>query len=264
VVVNRDMINTFIDKRNLETFAAEAEEMMSFDPYLSARLSDSEIEGLKVWEYGRLLSFIRSFRGLRVLDVGPGDSTFCLFLSKKGARVITIDYPQPFAPDKEGFRLKCRGNGVAVNCGTMARMPYKDAIFDLVTCISTIEHLDTDAGWKPVPSGDFIAATKQSLQEMARVLRKGGYLYLTSDAYDPQLQQTDNWSLAPMYDGIGAAYNIREIEDIFVETLKQASLTFVNGYDYRSSLVLDDEMRSNYRGRYFTTFAVLAQKGGRP
>jgi hypothetical protein len=99
---------------------------------------------------------------------------------------------------------------------------------------------------------------------MARVLKKGGCLYLTSDAYEPRLQQTDNWCLAAMYDGIGAVYNIRDIEDIFVETLKQAGLTFVNGYDYRSSLVIDDEMRSNYRGRYFTTFAVLAQKGGRP
>jgi len=264
MVADREMINTFIDKRELEAFASAAEEMMAFDPYLRARLSDGDIDGLKVWEYGKLMSSIGSFRRLRVLDVGPGDSTFCLFMSKKGAQVITIDYPQPFAPDKEGFRLKCRGNGVAVNCGTMARMPYKDSIFDLVTCISTIEHLDTDAGWKPVPGGDFIAATSQSLQEMARVLRKGGYLYLTSDAYEPRLQITDNWCLAPMYDGIGAAYNIHEIEDIFVDTLKRAGLTFVNGYDYRSSLVIDDDMRSNYRGRYFTTFAVLAQKGGRP
>ena len=264
MVANRAMINTFIDKRELEAFASAAEEMMAFDPYLRARLSDGDIEGLKAWEYGKLLNAIGSFSGLKVLDVGPGDSTFCLFMSKKGAQVITLDYPQPFAPDKEGFRQKCRGNGVAVNCGTMARMPYKDSVFDLVTCISTIEHLDTDQGWKPVPVSHFIAATEQSLQEMARVMRKGGYLYLTSDAYEPRLQQTDNWCLAPMYDGIGAAYNIHDIDDIFVDTLKQAGLTFVNGYDYRSSLVIDDDMRSNYRGRYFTTFAVLAQKGGRP
>jgi len=192
MVADREMINTFIDKRELEAFASAAEEMMAFDPYLRARLSDGDIDGLKVWEYGKLMSSIGSFRRLRVLDVGPGDSTFCLFMSKKGAQVITIDYPQPFAPDKEGFRLKCRGNGVAVNCGTMSRMPYKDSVFDLVTCISTIEHLDTDQGWKPVPVGDFIAATEQSLQEMARVLRKGGYLYLTSDAYEPRLQHSDN------------------------------------------------------------------------
>lgn len=264
MVATRGMINTFIDKRDLDALAAEAAEIMAFDSYLNARLSDSEIEGLKVWEYGKLLRFFGDLRGTRVLDVGPGDSTFCLFLSGKGADVITIDYPQPFAPDKEVFRQKCHGDGVAVNCGTMVQMPYKDTVFDLVTCISTIEHLDTDQNWKPVPGSDFIAATKQALREMGRVLKEGGYLYMTSDAYEPRLQDTDNWSLAAMYDGIGAAYGIRDIEDIFVETLKQSGFTFVNGYDYRSSLVIDDEMRSNYRGRYFTTFAVLAQKGGRP
>jgi len=73
MVADRAMINTFIDKRELESLAAEAEEMMAFDPYLKTRLSDGDIEGLKVWEYGRLLSSIGSLRGMRVLDVGPGD-----------------------------------------------------------------------------------------------------------------------------------------------------------------------------------------------
>lgn len=256
------MINTFIDKRELDTLADVTSEIMAFDPYLNSRLSDEQIDGLKVWEYGRLVSFTGYFKGLRVLDVGPGESTFCLFMSDKGADVHTIDYPQPFAPDKEGFRAKCRQEGVAVHCGTMLNMPYNDDIFDLVTCISTIEHLDTDQDWKPIPRSDFIAATQQSLREMCRVLKKGGYIYLTSDAYDPSRQKTDNWGLSSMYDGIGAAYNIRDIEDIFVTTVKQAGLVFVNGYDYRSSLLIDDPDRSNYRGRYFTTFAVLAQKGG--
>ena len=263
MVATREMINTFIDKRELSMLASERDELMAFDPYLNARLSDSKIEGLKLWEYGKLLNFIQDFRGLRMLDVGPGDSTFCLFLASRGAQVITIDYPQPFAPDKEGFREKCRENGVAVNCGTMLNMPYKDGAFDLVICISTIEHLDTDQVWKPIPRRDFLAASKRALEEIGRVLKKGGYLYLTSDVYEPHRQKTDNWSLSPMYDGIGAAYTFMDIEDVFVSTLKQAGFTFVNGYDYRSCLVIDNPNRCNYRGRYFTTFAVLAQQGGR-
>lgn len=262
MVATREMINTFIDKRELPMLASERDELAAFDSYLNARLSDAEIEGLKVWEYGKLLNFIRDFRGLRVLDVGPGDSTFCLFLASRGARVITIDYPQPFAPDKEGFRGKCRETSVAVNCGTMLNMPYKDGTFDLVVCISTIEHLDTDQMWNPVPRSQFIEATRQALLEMGRLLKKGGYLYLTSDAYDPHRQKTDNWSLSPMYNGIAAAYTFHEIEDIFISTLKQVGFTFPNGFDYRSSLVIDDANRCNYRGRYFTTFAVMAQQGG--
>ncbi len=262
MVSTRALMNTFIDKRDLALLARETGEMMAYDSYLRNRLSDSAIDGLKAWEYGKLVSFIGDFSGLQVLDVGPGNSTFCLYLTKKGASVSTVDYPQPMAPDKEGFRKKCRDNGVAVQYGTMLQMPYKDETFDLATCISVIEHLDITPDWKPIPYQDFIALTRKTLTEIARVLKKGGYLYLTSDAYEPRLQEGDNWGLGAIYDGIGAAYSIHDIEEIFVNTLMQAGLDLVNGYDYRPSLVTDDSQRCNYRGRYFTTFCVLAQKGG--
>jgi len=253
--------NTFIDKRDLALLAKETAEVMAFDSYLRNRLSDSSIDGLKAWEYGKLVDFIGDFRGLKVLDVGPGDSTFCLFLAQKGARVTTIDYPQPMAPDKEGFRERCREKNVGTTCGTMLHLPFKNEVFDLVLCISTIEHLDVTPDWKPVSCDEFLSSTRKALLEMARVVRAGGYLYLTSDAYEPELQKTDNWSLGAIYDGIGAAYSIYDIEDVFVSTLEQAGLALVNGHDYRPSL-LDDPQRSNYRGRYFTTFCVIAQKGG--
>jgi len=255
-------MNTFIDKQDLALLAREESEMVAFDSYLRNRLSESAIDGLKLWEYGKLLSFIGDFHGLQVLDVGPGNSTFCLFLAIKGASVATIDYPQPMAPDKESFRKRCRENGVAIHCGNVIQMPYKDEKFDLVACISTIEHLDITADWKPIPYQDFIIETRRALAEMGRVLKKGGFLYLTSDAYEPRRQKTDNWSLGAIYDGIGAAYSIHDIEAIFVNTLEQAGLSLVNGYDYRPGLVIDDPQRCNYRGRYFTTFCVLAQKGG--
>jgi SAM-dependent methyltransferase len=252
--------NTFIDKRHLAQLRHEAGELMAFDSYLRNRLSDSSIDGLKAWEYGKLVNFIGDFSNMRVLDVGPGDSTFCLFLARKGAWVTTIDYPQPMVPDMEGFRKSCHQNGVGVHCGTMLQLPYKDESFDLVLCISTIEHLDVNANWEPIPYSDFLSSTKRALLEMGRVLKKGGYLYLTSDAYEPELQETDNWSLGAIYRGIGAAYSLYDIEKAFVNTIEQAGLALANGHDYRPSLVIDDPQRSNYRGRYFTTFCVLAQK----
>lgn len=257
----REMFNTYIDRRELPVLAAVSSEIAAFDDYLKARLSESEIDGLKVWEYGKLLKFAGNFRGLRLLDIGPGESTFCLFLARRGANVVTIDYPQPFAPGIESFRSRCRRDGVAVNCGTMVNLPYRDGSFDMVTCISTIEHLDTDREWHPINRSQFIALTKHSLTEMGRVLKKGGYIYITSDVCDPQRQKTDNWGLSKLYNGIGAAYTFHEIEDVFVSTLKQMRFEFVNGYDYRSSLVLEDPGRANYRGRYFSTFTILAQKG---
>ena len=260
MAVKRKTVNTFIDKREIDYLSLQTQGMKTFDSYLNARLSEAEIEGLKVWEYGKLLASINDFKGLRVLDAGPGESTFCLYLKSLGADVVTIDYPQPFAPDKEGFRAKCFRSDVAVHFGSMTHMPYKSDSFDLVTCTSTIEHLDTDQKWKPIPHDDFIEATFQTLSEMCRIIKPGGYLYITSDAYDPKRQKTDNWSLAFMFNGIGAAYSIYDIENIFVNTIEKGGLTFVNGYDYNPNLVVRDPQRCNYRGRYFTTFAVLAQK----
>ena len=241
----------------------EVGEIKGFDSYLRRRLSDRSIDGLKAWEYGKLLNFIADFQGLKVLDVGPGDSTFCLFLAAKGAQVTTLDYPQPMAPGKEAFRERCRHKNVDVHCGTMLHLPYRDESFDIVLCISTIEHLDMKPNWEPIAYSDFLSLSKRALLEMARVLKRGGYLYLTSDAYEPKLQKTDNWDLGAIYHGLGAAYSLYDIEEVFVATIEQAGLSFVNGYDYRPSLVIEDPRRSNYRGRYFTTFCVLAQKMGR-
>ena len=260
MAVKRNTVNTFIDKRELDYLSSQTQGLKAFDSNLNTRLSEAEIEGLKVWEYGKLLTSIDDFRGMRILDAGPGESTFCLYLKSLGADVVTIDYPQPFAPDKEGFRNKCFRSDVAVHFGTMTHMPYRDDSFDLVTCTSTIEHLDTDQKWKPIPHDDFIDATLQTLSEMCRIIKPGGYLYITSDAYDPKRQKTDNWSLAFMFNGIGAAYSVYDIEKIFVDTIEKGGLTFLNGHDYNPNLVVRDPQRCNYRGRYFTTFAILAQK----
>ena len=107
--------NTFIDKREIALLKGEIEGIMGFDSYLRERLSDGSIEGLKGWEYGKLVDFIRDFEGLKVLDVGPGDSTFSLFLAGKGAHVVTIDYPQPMAPGIQSYRRRCLDNGVGVH-----------------------------------------------------------------------------------------------------------------------------------------------------
>ncbi|MFA5055235.1 MAG: methyltransferase domain-containing protein [Dehalococcoidia bacterium] len=256
----RKSVNTFIDKREIDYLSSRTQDLKKFDSNLDTRLSETGIDGLKVWEYGKLLTSIEDFKGLRVLDAGPGESTFCLYLKSLGADVVTIDYPQPFAPNKEGFRDKCFRSDVAVHFGSMTHMPYKSNSFDLVTCTSTIEHLDTDQKWKPIPHDDFIEATLRTLSEMCRIIKPGGYLYITSDAYDPERQKTDSWELSFMYNGIGAAYSVCDIGKIFVDTIEKGGLTFVNGHDYDPDIIVNDPQRCNYRGRYFTTFAVLARK----
>ncbi|TET37067.1 MAG: hypothetical protein E3J65_06915 [Dehalococcoidia bacterium] len=78
--------NTFIDKRDLALLRKETGEIERFDSYLRRQLSDKAIDGLKAWEYGKVTNIIRDFRGLRVLDVGSGDSTFCVPAQKESSR----------------------------------------------------------------------------------------------------------------------------------------------------------------------------------
>ncbi len=77
---------TFIDMRDLPLLAKETGEIEGFDSYLRRRLSDSAIDGLKAWEYGKVTNFMRDFRGLKVPNVGPGDSTFCVLAQKEASR----------------------------------------------------------------------------------------------------------------------------------------------------------------------------------
>lgn len=70
--------------------------------------------------------------------------------------------------------------GIVSVAGDMRRTPFRDAVFDLIFCISTIEHV----GWdntiyyqnKQVldPEGDF-----QAIRELARITRKGGRIVVT-------------------------------------------------------------------------------------
>ena len=78
--------NTFIDKRDVAMLRHEVGEIEGFDSYLRRRLSDGTIDGLKAWEYGKVTNFIKDFNELRVLDVGTGDSTFCVLAQKEASR----------------------------------------------------------------------------------------------------------------------------------------------------------------------------------
>ena len=58
--------------------------------------------------------------------------------------------------------------------GDLTRLPFPDASFDLVSCISVLEHMPPDTRTRGV-------------QEMARVLKPGGQLLLTYDLQERDL-----------------------------------------------------------------------------
>jgi len=111
---------------------------------------------------------------LRVLDVGSGVVPMCNWISQLGHDVIAFD---PIREDVE-FLVKNDLNTfydsqVKYYVGRSEHLPFPDATFDVVTCVSVLEHM--------TPGSDLL-----SLWEIARVLKPNGHLLMTFDVVPPE------------------------------------------------------------------------------
>ena len=97
----------------------------------------------------------------RILDVGCGTGANLKLLAQFG-EVEGVD----ISPEALSF---CRERGFDnVRQGAAEQLPYEDGVFDLVTALDVVEHLDDDV---------------ESLREMRRVLRPGGRALLFVPAF---------------------------------------------------------------------------------
>jgi SAM-dependent methyltransferase len=120
------------------------------------RLDDAEHEGRRLRRLERALG--QPLGGARLLNVGCGTGGFNAVAEGAGARTWGVDL------DSEAVAIA----GARVGPGRILRaaaeaLPFGPGAFDVVYCYSTLEH---------------VADAPRSLAEMARVLRRGGALYL--------------------------------------------------------------------------------------
>jgi len=112
----------------------------------------------------------------RSLDVACGGGDFAWALALRGDRVVGLDR------DREALALartvRPHVAGVDLVEGDALRLPFRDGSFDLCLCNSSVEHFDDD---------------EAALREMARVLRPGGRLVLTTDAFPRRLTRLARW-----------------------------------------------------------------------
>ncbi len=252
--------SSFLNKKDINFLEPFIRDLINFHPDMNSMLESNE--EVRKWEYGMMLYCLPSFQDKRVLDIGSGPSLLPLFLARtKGTHVTVLDLPQPYTIEFEQMSLRFSQENVTLKAGDMREMPFEDDVFDYVISISVIEHLSHSADHTNFVSEDiFINETKKTLKEMYRVLRPGGWIYLTSDAYIPGRVKQDLWAGKLLNGNPYGAYSIEELTDIFVTTLLESGASFPLPIKFDKSLLLSNSKYSSYRNRYMTVFNLFAQK----
>ncbi|MEU5883259.1 class I SAM-dependent methyltransferase [Spirillospora sp. NPDC047279] len=121
-------------------------------------------------EAGTLLGWMgRDLSGKRVLDVAGGDGYWAGQTRKRGAHAVSID----LARGKMVYGRTLAHPPALIECDAL-RLPFGEGSFDAVLSVCAIEHFD-DGG--------------RSLDEMARVLKPGGEIFMSADV----LSRADSW-----------------------------------------------------------------------
>ena len=153
----------------------------------------------------------------------------------------------------------------------MLSLPFRDHSFDLVCSFSVIEHLDTnlpDLSYVPYPEQKRRAAV--ALDEMVRVTKPGGLIYLTSDCCDYERASVDHWQGGYYFKvdsdssearpKFSSAWPVEAVPQIFYEHLLLRGCELVGSNTYRPADLDGSENASTFRGPFFSAFSVLATR----
>lgn len=247
----------------------ERAELERFDLYLYDVMHSPRLRGQIVFEYGTLLRAIDRWSRLRVLDIGTGRSTFPNWMSREGAIVTTFDLFKPAERSWGGFQERVnnivgrRPGAIRAVAGSMRCLPFGDASFDLLTSLSVVEHLDTD-----LPDRTFVPYQVQQrrlgqvIDEMIRVAKPGGSIYITSECCDFQRATADAWKPAYYYDegpALSGAWPAQDVPRLFYEYLAARGCALVGGVQFAPANIARED-HWTWRGPYFSGFSVLARK----
>jgi ubiquinone/menaquinone biosynthesis C-methylase UbiE len=113
----------------------------------------------------------RDLIGKRVLEIGCGLGGFSCWLASQAERpdqIVAADFASTAVQKGRAFAEEHNLSGITWEVADVQNIAHQDATFDTVISCETIEH---------VPS------PKRALSELARVLRPGGRLLLTTPNY---------------------------------------------------------------------------------
>ena len=156
------------NRRDLEVIEGELK-ALSVGPWHEFQIGRSTVgTSERVVEVPWVVSRYKGER--RVLDVG---TTFGLPLYLRHLRKLAI--PELHAVDIAPMRIK----GMTMTVADVRKMPYPDSHFELIHCISTLEHVGRERVTFGTEAPLDEAGDVSALCEMRRVLVEGGRILIT-------------------------------------------------------------------------------------
>jgi SAM-dependent methyltransferase len=205
----------FYESHMLETFGSDA--LPQIKGY-----SHGILQNYRPWEYDKVMKYGDFKPDDVVLDTGAMHTYFCLFLAQSVKKIYATDSfywakrdylaKQHLLSAKEWMEyIKDRGEGkVICQEADVTKLSYSDNSYDKILSISTIEH---------------VLEHEKAIREMARVLKKGGKLLLTTEfnfLFDKKYSEED--------DSYYRAYNYSSL----------CKLISCSGLKIRSSLIVEN------------------------
>ncbi|HKX04592.1 MAG TPA: class I SAM-dependent methyltransferase [Methylomirabilota bacterium] len=130
-----------------------------WDAKVAGRLREEEVEAMRIQSVADIVG--RPLRGMRVLNLGCGTGGFNVAADGAGAESWGID------TSVDAIRIctlrRELGSGGRYMTAAAEALPFRDGTFDLVYCLSTLEH---------------VMEVEAAVREMVRVLGSGGVLML--------------------------------------------------------------------------------------
>jgi SAM-dependent methyltransferase len=153
-----------------DNFVSANQKILS-DYYANRWVKDPLHQWSRQWEYpyvfSKIQSVIKNMETTRILDAGSGVTFFPYYIksSYSSADIYCADNDENF--EEVYQHINAHGdNKVRFSCCDLKKLPYEDDWFDVVYCVSVLEHTD-----------DYT----EILDEFRRVLRPGGSLVITFD-----------------------------------------------------------------------------------
>lgn len=216
-----------------------------FSGEFDSAMNRYEVEKRLALVFERALGSI-DLHGKRFLDAGCGTGLFSQAATARGAEVTAMDVgPNLLARVK----AKCRCETAV---GDVLALPFADACFDIVLCTEVIEHT-------PQPG--------TAIDELARVLRPGGTLVLTTPnrVWHPLIRLANALKIRP-YEGLENWVRWRELRSWIaasgLEIVDQSgfnALPFIHPLTYP---LIDrlDHLGSTHLGRLMINMMFVAEK----